>query len=59
MIIAAKENVPPREVALKFKEILNELPYIASIEIAGPGFINFTIKPIAGTLQLRYFTKRI
>ncbi|HJD67857.1 MAG TPA: arginine--tRNA ligase [Rickettsia endosymbiont of Bembidion lapponicum] len=44
MIIAAKENVPPREVALKFKEILNELPYIASIEIAGPGFINFTIK---------------
>ncbi|ABE05383.1 arginine--tRNA ligase [Rickettsia bellii] len=44
MIIAAKKNVPPREVALKFKEILNELPYIASIEIAGPGFINFTIK---------------
>ncbi|HJD61285.1 MAG TPA: arginine--tRNA ligase [Rickettsia endosymbiont of Columbicola hoogstraali] len=44
MIIAGKENVPPREVALKFKEILNELPYIASIEIAGPGFINFTIK---------------
>lgn len=44
MIIAAKENIPPREVALKFKEILNELPYIASIEIAGPGFINFTIK---------------
>lgn len=44
MIIAAKENVPPREVALKFKEILSELPYIASIEIAGPGFINFTIK---------------
>ncbi|HJD65068.1 MAG TPA: arginine--tRNA ligase [Rickettsia endosymbiont of Diachasma alloeum] len=44
MIIAAKENIPPREVALKFKEILNKLPYIASIEIAGPGFINFTIK---------------
>ncbi len=44
MIIAAQENVPPREVALKFKEILTKLPYIASIEIAGPGFINFTIK---------------
>lgn len=44
MIIAAKENVPPREVALKFKEILTKLPYIASIEIAGLGFINFTIK---------------
>ena len=44
MIIAAKENIPPRTVALKFKEILITLPYIASIEIAGPGFINFTIK---------------
>lgn len=43
MIIAAKEHVPPREVAIKFKEILIKLPYIASIEIAGPGFINFTI----------------
>ncbi|XVN40304.1 MAG: arginine--tRNA ligase [Rickettsia endosymbiont of Argas persicus] len=44
MIIAAKENVAPREVALKFREALIKLPYIASIEIAGPGFINFTIK---------------
>ncbi|MCZ6886580.1 MAG: arginine--tRNA ligase [Rickettsia endosymbiont of Ixodes persulcatus] len=44
MIIAAKENISPRTVALKFKEILITLPYIASIEIAGPGFINFTIK---------------
>ncbi|WP_341787325.1 arginine--tRNA ligase [Rickettsia endosymbiont of Cantharis rufa] len=44
MIIASKENTSPREVALKFKEILITLPYIASIEIAGPGFINFTIK---------------
>jgi len=44
MIIAAKENISPREVALKFKEALITLPYIASIEIAGPGFINFTIK---------------
>ncbi|HJD55215.1 MAG TPA: arginine--tRNA ligase [Rickettsia endosymbiont of Pyrocoelia pectoralis] len=44
MIIAAKENIPPRAVALKFKEYLIKLPYIAAIEIAGPGFINFTIK---------------
>lgn len=44
MIIAAKESLAPREVALKFKEVLITLPYIASIEIAGPGFINFTIK---------------
>lgn len=50
MIIAAKENTSPREVALKFKEVLITLPYIASIEIAGPGFINFTIK--AGSWQI-------
>ena len=50
MIIAAKESISPREVALKFKEALIALPYIASIEIAGPGFINFTIK--ADTWQI-------
>jgi len=44
MIIASKEGGNPREIALKFKELLSEIPYIAHIEVAGPGFINFTIK---------------
>ncbi|MDR0296384.1 MAG: arginine--tRNA ligase [Rickettsia sp.] len=44
MIIAAKQNINPKELAIRFKEILTPLPYIASIEVAGPGFINFTIK---------------
>lgn len=44
MIIASKHGGNPREIALKFKEYLVEIPYIAHIEIAGPGFINFTIK---------------
>ncbi|WP_425363397.1 arginine--tRNA ligase [Candidatus Tisiphia endosymbiont of Hybos culiciformis] len=44
MIIAAKQNVKPKDLAIRFKEILTPLPYIASIEVAGPGFINFTIK---------------
>lgn len=44
MIIAAKQNIKPKELAIRFKELLTPLPYIASIEIAGPGFINFTIK---------------
>ena len=44
MIIAAKDGSNPREVSLKFKERLTEIPYIAHIEVAGPGFINFTIK---------------
>ncbi|WP_316354157.1 arginine--tRNA ligase [Candidatus Trichorickettsia mobilis] len=44
MIIAAKEGINPREVAIKFKELMSNIPYIAHLEIAGPGFINFTIK---------------
>ena len=44
MIIASKEGGNPREIALKFKELLSDIPYIAHIEVAGPGFINFTIK---------------
>jgi len=44
MIIASKEGGNPREIALSFKEHLSKVPYIAHIEVAGPGFINFTIK---------------
>lgn len=44
MIIASKEGGNPREIALKFKGLLSDIPYIAHIEVAGPGFINFTIK---------------
>jgi len=44
MIIASKEGGNPREIALKFRELLSSIPYIAHIEVAGPGFINFTIK---------------
>lgn len=44
MVVAAKQNANPREVAIKFKEALSLIPYIAHIEVAGPGFINFTIK---------------
>lgn len=44
MIIASKEGGNPREIALKFKESLAPIPYIAHVEVAGPGFINLTIK---------------
>ncbi len=44
MIIASKEGKNPREIAHEFKEHLIKIPYIAHIEVAGPGFINFTIK---------------
>lgn len=44
MIIASKVGGNPREIALQFKEALQNIEYIAHIEVAGPGFINFTIK---------------
>lgn len=44
MLIGSKNGENPREVAFKFKELLGGIEYIAHIEVAGPGFINFTIK---------------
>lgn len=44
MIIASKQGGNPREIALQFKELLQDIPYIAHIEVAGPGFINFTVR---------------
>ena len=44
MIIASKYKKNPREVALQFKEAFTTIPYIAHIEVAGAGFINFTVK---------------
>lgn len=44
MVIAAKANLNPKEIAAKFKELMSGISYIAHLEIAGPGFINFTIK---------------
>ena len=44
MLIAAKNGTNPREISLALKELWLQIPYIAHIEVAGPGFINFTIK---------------
>lgn len=44
MIIASKQNINPKEIANKIKELLSHHNYIASMEVAGPGFINFTIR---------------
>ena len=44
MIIAAKIRKNPKEIALQLKELLLQLPYVAHIEVAGAGFINFTLK---------------
>lgn len=44
MIVASKKGKNPRAVAAEFKELFEQIPYVEKIEIAGPGFINFTIK---------------
>lgn len=44
MIIASKQGVTPREIALNLKKLLSNMSYISHIEVAGPGFINITIK---------------
>ena len=44
MVLASKVNEKPREIAIKIKEELLKHPYIVHVEIAGPGFLNFTIQ---------------
>lgn len=45
MVLASKVQDKPREIAAQIKDALSDLSYVAHIEIAGPGFLNFTIKP--------------
>lgn len=47
LVYAKQYGKNPRELAVEFVEKLNAaiLPEIASIEIAGPGFINFKLTP--------------
>ncbi len=45
MVLAKDFKKSPREIATLLNETLSTLPYIDHIEIAGPGFINFTINP--------------
>jgi arginyl-tRNA synthetase len=44
MIIASKnKGTNPREIAGKLIDAWQKVPYLSKIDIAGPGFINFTI----------------
>lgn len=45
MVLAKDFKKNPREIATLLTDYLSSLPYIDHIEIAGPGFINFTINP--------------
>jgi arginyl-tRNA synthetase len=43
LVSAKQASMPPRQVAETVVEHLPDIPYLAGTEIAGPGFINFTL----------------
>src|SRR5882724_1336948 len=45
MVLAKEANAKPRDLAEKFAEKLRADELVAAVEIAGPGFINLTLKP--------------
>src|SRR5882762_4743 len=53
MVLAREAKAKPRDLAEKFAEKLRADELVASVEIAGPGFINLTLKPIVWADALR------
>src|SRR5581483_186154 len=53
MVLAKDAKAKPRELADKIAEKLRSDDLIASVDIAGPGFINLTLKPSAWVTELR------
>src|SRR5262245_45690578 len=45
LVLAKPARMKPRDIAEKLKAKLESDPDIASVEIAGPGFLNLTMKP--------------
>src|SRR3954451_5376683 len=45
MVLAKEAKAKPRELADKIAEKLRAEDLVASVEVAGPGFINLTLKP--------------
>ncbi|MDE2602563.1 MAG: arginine--tRNA ligase, partial [Bradyrhizobium sp.] len=53
MVLAKEAKAKPRDLAEKIAEKLRQNSLIASVDIAGPGFINLTLKPAAWLDALR------
>jgi arginyl-tRNA synthetase len=45
MVVAGKDKKNPRAVAAQLVELLADCPLLEKLEIAGPGFVNFYIRP--------------
>src|ERR1700746_286081 len=53
MVLAREAKTKPRDLAEKIAERLRADHLIASVEVAGPGFINLALKPLAWADTLR------
>jgi arginyl-tRNA synthetase len=53
MVLAKEAKAKPRDLAEKIAERLRDEDLIASVDVAGPGFINLTLKATAWTDTLR------
>lgn len=47
MTISKAAEKSPRDIAERIKNTLQDTPYLEKVEVAGPGFINFYLSPIA------------
>ncbi|MDB5628625.1 MAG: arginyl-tRNA synthetase [Tardiphaga sp.] len=53
MLLAKEAKAKPRDLADKIADALRADPLIEKVDVAGPGFINLTLKPQAWTDALR------
>ena len=53
MVLAKDAGKKPRELADAIATMLREDPLVDKVDVAGPGFINMTLKPAAWTDELR------
>src|ERR1044072_1293823 len=53
MVLAKDAKIKPRDLADKIAEKLRTDDLVASVEVAGPGFINLTLKPRVWADELR------
>src|ERR1700739_1613407 len=58
MVLAKDARQKPRELAEAIAEQLRAGAIVAKVDVAGPGFINLTLKPVAWIEALRQAIKR-
>ena len=59
MVLAKVAGKPPRAIAEILKPKLEAHPSVASVEIAGPGFINLRLKPEIWLSELKEILKNL